>query len=175
MDDIEFSEIMLILSTAYSGYAFKDNTVKVYKMLLNDIPVESLRMGALKHVSENKWFPSVAELREAAFSVMLNKPSIPSSFEAWQEAIEHCRLGDYTNYSHPLIEKAVQVIGIDYWRSMLTEQEMATRAQFIKIYESLFNRAEDDVKRLPTVTAAMNKNMIAIESGLHELTKKLSV
>lgn len=173
MDEKQFGEIMFILFTAFPTFKAKDNTVKVYKMMLDDIPIEFLRAGALKHTTENKWFPSVAELRDAAFSVMINKPGIPSAFEAWQDAIEHCRRGDYTNYSHPLIEKAVKIIGIPYWQSMPEDQEMATRAQFIKVYESLLTRAEEDIKRLPAVTAKMTKNNL-LNDSINKLTKRLT-
>ena len=172
MNDKEFAEVMVILSSSYPNFKFTKDTVRVYKMMLNDIPLEYLQAGALKHATENKFFPSVAELRDAAFSVMLNKPGIPSAFEAWQEAIEHCRRGDYTGYSHPLIEKAVDIIGIPYWQSMLDDQEMATRAQFIKVYESLFNRAEEDVKRLPAVTEKMGKNNLLMAS-IKKLTAQM--
>ena len=168
-----FSEIMAVLATSYPNFKLTAETIKVYKALLEDIPIEYLQAGALKHATENKWFPSVAELRDAAFSVMINKPGIPSAFEAWEEAINHCRRGDYTGYSHPLIEKAVKVIGIPYWQSMETSDEMATRAQFIKVYESLFTRAEDDVKRLPAVTAKMTKNNL-LNDSLNKLTKRLT-
>ena len=172
MNDNEFAEIIVILSTSYPNFKVTKDTVRIYKMMLNDIPLEFLQAGALKHTSENKWFPTIAELREAAFAVMLNKPGIPSAFEAWQEAIEHCRKGDYTSYSHPLIEKAVNIIGIPYWKTMLEEQEMATRAQFIKVYESLFTRTEEDVKRLPAVSEKMGKNNLLMDS-LKRITKKL--
>jgi len=168
-----FSEIMAVLATSYPNFKLTAETIRVYKLLLSDIPVEYLQAGALKHATENKWFPSVAELRSAAFDVMMNKPGVPSAFEAWQEAIEHCRRGDYTGYSHPLIEKAVNVIGIPYWQSMETSDEMATRAQFIRVYESLFTRAEEDVKRLPAVTAQMTKNNLLVDS-INKVAKRLS-
>lgn len=174
MNDKDFAEIMIILSNSYPNFKFTKDTVRVYKSMLNDIPLDYLQAGALKYATENKWFPSVAELREAAFDVMLNTPEIPSAFEAWEEAIDHCRRGDYTNYSHPLIEKAVKQIGIPYWQSMLEEQEMATRAQFFKIYESLFTRATDEIKRLPAVTAKMNENHKSITDGIKSLAKRLS-
>ena len=171
MNDKEFAEVMVILSSSYPNFKFTKDTVRVYKMMLNDIPLEYLQAGALKHATENKFFPSVAELRDAAFSVMLNKPGIPSAFEAWQEAIEHCRRGDYTGYSHPLIEKAVDIIGIPYWQSMLDDQEMATRAQFIKVYESLLSRAEEEVKRLPAVSEKMTNNNLLMDSLKKSTTK----
>ena len=168
-----FSEIMAVLATSYPNFKLTAETIKVYKALLEDIPIEYLQAGALKHATENQWFPSVAELRDASFAVMINKPGVPSAFEAWQEAIEHCRRGDYTHYSHPLIEKAVNIIGIPYWQSMLVDQEMATRAQFIKVYESLFTRAEEDIKRLPAVSAKMTKNNL-ISDSINNLAKRLT-
>lgn len=169
-----FSEIMAVLAASYPGFKLTTETMKVYQKLLSDIPVEYLQAGALKHATENKWFPAVAELREASFAVMMNKPGVPSSFEAWQEAIEHCRRGDYTGYSHPLIEKAVKVIGIPYWQSMETTDEMATRAQFIKAYEQVFIRAEEDLRRLPAVTAKMNEQSLSIEAAISKVTKQLT-
>ena len=88
-----FTEIMAVLMSSYPNTKPTKETLSVYQRLLSDIPLEFLQAGALKHATENKWFPSVAELREASFDVMLNKPGIPSPYEAWEEAINHCRAG----------------------------------------------------------------------------------
>ena len=89
------------------------------------------------------------------------------------KAIEHCRKSNYKDYSHPLIEKAVNIIGIEYWRNMTNDDEMATRAQFFKIYDSLLNRAEMDARTLPQIKEF--SETYQLKNAILELKDKLEV
>ena len=153
----EFSAVMAVLATSYPNFKLTVETMTVYKQLLSDIPVDYLKAGCLKHATENKWFPSVAELRAAAFDVMTNKPTIPSAFEAWQEVRESIlKYGRDRKplFSHPVIERSVNVMG---WKELcLSENSDYDRAHFFKVYESMLYRAEESVKRLPEVQRAMD-------------------
>ena len=117
--------------------------------MLGDIPANVLEQAAKQLIAESKFFPTVAEFREMAHRLNSKLSGLPTAMEAWQEAIEHCRRGDYDGYSHPLIEDLVYQIGVHYWKSMLVDQEMATRAQFIKAYETALEKQRSDTRLLP--------------------------
>jgi hypothetical protein len=169
MDDKDFASIMVVLSSAYPNFQMTDSMMIAYKTMLKDIPVEYLKAGALKHASENKWFPTVAELREASFSIMMNKDAIPSEFEAWEEVKLACeKIGHYKEppFSHPLIVRTVNVMG---WKELcLSENQEYDRAHFFKVYKSLSERAESDVKMLPQVRA-----MLPQKEAIKRLVSKL--
>jgi len=165
---------MGILSASYPNYNLSRETIIIYQRTLSDIDDEVLENAVLHLITTSKFFPTVAEIRDAAFSIIANKSSLPSSYEAWQEAISHCHRGEYRNYSHPLIEKAAMIIGVEYWRNMNVDDEMPTRAHFFKIYESLLSRAESDMKMLPQVKEFSNRYQAQIADGIKKLADKLS-
>ena len=173
MADQDVMRILGVLVAAFPNNKVAKETMDVYKLTLADIPLDVLEAATLQIITTAKFFPAVSEIRDAAHSIMLGLNKIPSAFEAWQEAVEHCRQGNYDGYSHPLIERAVKVIGIPYWQSMETTDEMATRAQFIRVYDSLFNRAVDDTKMLPRVKEFSNNYQL--QSGIKLLADKMSI
>lgn len=142
-------KVLGVLAAAYPNFTLLPETLRIYQEALSDIDTEILEQAAKIHLVTNKYFPTIAELREQVVTILERACEVPTAAEAWQEAIEHCRRGDYEGYSHPLIEKAVRIIGIPYWQSMETTDEMATRAQFIKMYEIQLSRYREEMKFLP--------------------------
>ena len=173
----EVTKIMGVMAHAYPRYELSADSVKLYAQLLADIPADVLEASAKQLMVEMKFFPSIAEWREKAQYLMVGIQNIPSAFEAWGNAIaEINRCGDYTRYaistrtpeySHPLVEKAVNIIG--YRNLAESENEVADRAHFFKIYESLLSRAEEELKLLPEVRAVSDKYAL----GIGNLAKKL--
>ena len=171
--DREITSVIGVLTAGYPNYNMTPQTIKVYQRTLMDIPADVLENAVLHLITTSKFFPSVAEIREACFGIMTNSAEIPSAFEAWAEAIDHCRHSDYTRYSHPLIEKAVHIIGIPYWQNMMIDDEMATRAHFFRVYESLYNRAMADIKMLPGVKEFAGKYQLEAQNQVKLLAEKM--
>lgn len=165
----EVAKIMGVMVHAYPRYELSGDSIKLYGQLLADIPVDVLEASAQQIMVESKFFPSIAEWRDKARDLMAGAHNLPTAGEAWGEALEHCRAGHYTGYSHTLIQKAVEIIGIPYWRRMEYCDEMATRAHFFKIYEQLLSRVQDDMKLLPEARAVSAKYAL----GVGELVNKL--
>jgi hypothetical protein len=72
MSDDPFEQTMLILDAAYPS---RDERLTpelgaVYRLTLADLPPDALRRGAIAHIQAAKFFPSVAELRQAAEAAM---------------------------------------------------------------------------------------------------------
>lgn len=173
----EIAKVMGVMVHAYPRFELSPDSIKLYGQLLADIPVEVLEASAKQIMVESKFYPSIAEWREMALRLMTGAHNIPSEFEAWEEANEQVRLcGDYSHYtvqtrtpeySHPLIEKAVEIIG---YRNLLeSTNPVADRAHFFKIYQSLVERAQEDMRLLPESKAVAG--LIADQFNL--LAKKL--
>ncbi len=67
-----FDRAMLVLDAAYPR---KDQTLtpellRVYRVSLADIPGDHLELAALRHIAASKFFPTVAELREAVAATL---------------------------------------------------------------------------------------------------------
>lgn len=151
----EIDHVLAILIAAYP-YMQKDNganmaaTLQVYHRTLADIDAPALLAAALDHISRSKFFPSVSELRDAAYRVVtLNQPS-PE--EAWGEVKAAFRRWGYTGkpeWSHPAIEATVKIMG---WRELCqSENEVADRAHFLRIYASVEQRHKDNALMLPEI------------------------
>lgn len=126
----------------------------VWHRLLNDIPFELLDAAAMNHASASgsAFPPSVAELREAALSLVTDAPSAE---EAWGEV--RAAMGRYGHrtppseipFSSPTILKTVQIMN---WLALcMSENEVADRAHFLRIYATLHEREKRDALRLPEV------------------------
>ena len=173
----EITKIMGVMAHAYPRYELSADSLKLYGKMLADIPSDILEAAAQQIMAENKFFPSIAEWREMAHKLMVGKLQIPSAFEAWEDAMAQVRrCGDYyryqlnqrtPEYSHPLVEKAVQVIG--YRHLCESENISIERAHFFKIYESLLSRAEEDARMLPDVRAVSQRYI----DGVAKLTARL--
>ena len=119
---------------------------QVYHRLLSDIPDAQLEAAALHVTSENTFFPSAAELRQAAF--MLANCNQPSAEEAWGQVRRAFQYG-LNEISDARTRRAVEIMG---WRELcLSENQVADRAHFMKIYASLSERDKREGAMLPEV------------------------
>jgi len=161
----QVSKIMAVMALSYPRYELNKGTIKVYADLLNTVPQDVLEAAAKEIMVSSTFFPSVAEWRNKAFDLMIGAQNIPSAFEAWQNARKEIdRCGEYyrysirvtePKYSHPLVEQAVNIMG---YRNLLESDNLvADRAHFFKVYESLLQRAQNDLRMLPESKAISEK------------------
>jgi hypothetical protein len=179
-DNQKITQALAILTAAYPNNKITGETIRVYQITLQDIPGDVLEKAILHLTTTNKFFPTIAEIRDAAYLIMVGTNKIPSAYEAWGEVQnEIARCGDYfrytiqTNtpaYSHPLIELAVKKLG--YKQLCYSDNLVADRAHFFKVYESLYQRAVDDLKMLPEVRNFQEHYQI--EGQVKLLAQKLS-
>ncbi|NLL20004.1 MAG: hypothetical protein GX262_13470 [Clostridia bacterium] len=137
-------KILSVLSAAYPNFQLTEETGELYVRLLSDLPYNKLQAAALSHISQSKFFPTIAELRSMANEIMPGE-RIPSPMEAWGEVIEQIRkVGHYgrPSWSHPVIEKTVRAFG---WRDLcLSENVVADRAHFLRMYEQYAERVRQE-------------------------------
>jgi hypothetical protein len=159
--ETDIAKLMGVMALAWPRYELKPETIKVYSRVLADIQVEALEAASLHIMSTSTFFPSIAEWRQAAFEIMVNKPAIPSQYEAWEMVLREIRrIGSYgqPQFQHQLVARAVEIMG---WTELcMSEQIEYDRAHFFKVYASLLDRAFDDVRTLPAVREAMSKNYL---------------
>jgi len=170
MNHEEAIKVMIILTAAYPQITISKETMKVYERFLIDLSFELGQAAALQLISQNKWFPSIAELRQSVIKMLPNE--IPSTEEAWLEVVNQIKsTGSYGTpyFSNDLIGKAVNAIG---WRELcLSENQVADRAHFFRIYESYRSREIEDNLQLPEIKRLKESIRLQIES---EETKQIS-
>jgi hypothetical protein len=155
----EFLQVWNVLDRSYPRFCQEQGaenmlqTLRLYYQLLSDLPIEQIKAAVLRHVSCSKWFPTVAELREA--STVLSAAPLPSAIEAWGEVLDamagiegYCFADHVTvpRFANPITARLVDAMG---WRALCgSENGIADRARFIESYEQLAARNERE-QRLP--------------------------
>lgn len=161
MTDIEAAKIIAMLVTAYPKEDISPQTTALYIQFLLDIPYEAGKAAALKLIAESTFFPRVSELRKAAVAV-LPQNRIPEPADAWTEVVKQlssCGYYDAPKFTNDAIAKAVKALG---WNNIRTsEMPDATRAHFLKIYDTYRNRAQSDVLMIPEARELENRIAIA--------------
>ncbi len=151
--------ILGVLTSAFPNAKITPETIRVYVLTLQDIPFEVLEQAALQLITTSSFFPTVAELRDVSFRILLGTRSIPSANQAWEEVqheIHHITAYSFTHndaykprFSHPFIDQVVQSIGL--LQISTYQNTAADQARFFKTYELILNRTLEDLKTLPTI------------------------
>ena len=146
-------QIMGVLAAAYPSFLLTRETIAVYQRVLSDVPDELLQGAALDAVSKSRFFPTVAELRDAALSIKRIGSGNPSAFEGWEEVIRLIREkghGFLPEFSHPWITSAVRQIG-GWQRLCMSENLVADRARFLEAMTDCERRNLESERTLPQV------------------------
>lgn len=154
----EVVRIVGILKLAYPNFGTRLSEdewtalPRVWHRLLRDVPFNLLDAAAVHYIasSGSAFPPSIAELRETAYKlVSMDRPSAEEAWGEVQKAIR--RFGSYRvpEFSNSTIGCAVGIVG---WRSLCaSENEVADRAHFFRVYESLARRERNVAMMLPEV------------------------
>ena len=144
------------MASLYPAVQMAPASIKGYARMLQDIPLETLTVAIDQLCSESKYLPSVAEIREKV-RVLTAPKDVLSPGEAWGVVLKRMKqYGIYEPYpprpippiEHPFIAEAVAAIG--GWYDLCTSDNVvADRAHFMKIYEQLVARREADERLLP--------------------------
>lgn len=134
-------------------HAGKQNEQQIagYAMLLKDIPDDELTTTVLQCIAESKFVPTVAEVRERWHS--LTSDILPGDAEeGWRSVtkaiVGHGR-GSLPKFRDPIVTKTVETIG---WVELCngdTDNVVANRAHFIKIYKQFQSRKTEVERLLP--------------------------
>jgi len=112
-------------------------TIALWEKMLSDIPYEVAEKALVKVLSTAKFFPTVAEIREAASSLV--NPAIPSAAEAWGEVIQAIRRYGYYREEQALAHMSpatAQVVRWIGWKEICTcEEPDVIRGQFRRAYD----------------------------------------
>ena len=151
--EIEVLRVLKILGDVYPSYKLSSSAIEVYVRLLADIPGTVLEQSALDHISRSTFFPSIAELRTAAFSVIDAADPIPTEYEAWSQVQAEIHRAGHCNHpqlDNPIATQVVEQLG---WRTLcLSENPVADRSHFVQAYQALAERERNSAHRLPMVT-----------------------
>ena len=125
-------------------------TITLYLAALDDLTYAQIKAGVLKCMNTAKFFPTIAEIREAAESMVehANKTGKPDAGEAWGEVMKFVMTSSpYDQRPFPWsceeVHEAVKRLGTMTLFEMTTDGIPATRGQYMKIYDKLLAEKKD--------------------------------
>lgn len=169
----EIAKLVGLMAAAFPNVQASDQTIKVYVTMLKDIPLDLLTVSVQQCMAESEFLPTVAKVREKALK--LSAPVAPEPLEAWgvvQKEIQ--RVGSYRSpkFDDPIIDKAVDCIG---WQTLcLSENPVADRAHFSKVYEGLLRQADSDRRLLPAARELREGVRLMLEGHTIPATERLN-
>lgn len=153
----------------------QQDTVAFWHRYLEDMDDGLLRATSKTILSEAKYFPKVADVREMAFRLQADVVGVPDAYQAWNMVKKWMRLPPtlFCDGKHhrrrplpPMIQKAVDGIGgVDMLG--MSENETADRARFVEAYNNLMGRMRHQATMLPEVRELVQR--AALPDGLKKL------
>lgn len=160
--EIELTKLLGFLAAAYPNSQMTDESLKVYRAMLTDIPIGVIEVAVQQSIVNSEFLPTVATLRATCHR--LTVPDELTGFEAWE--VVRAAIGAIGAYQRPqfenrLIERAVNCIG---WVQLCrSENEVADRAHFVKVFEQLKERQREDGMLLPA--AREMKALVSVQTA----------
>jgi hypothetical protein len=168
------NDILPIIRQLFSAYPHaqaEDGTIVVYVRLLRDISPSDLQAVVDQAIAECKFLPTVAEIRER-YHLLTRTLGQLSASEAWGLVVKAFRSSGRMVAARDIFEgptlRAVEIMG---WRTLCdSEDQMADRAHFMKIYDQLVSREDQMQKLLPQARALLpdsaQRGMVSIRELL---------
>ena len=161
MDKKQFATFAMALKTYYPREQLLPNqqAMELWFRELNDIPFDVAEMALRKWVATNKWSPSIADIREMTSGIVNGDPLTWG--ESWEKVMNAIKKhGSYNkgaalNSLDPLTRKCVESIG--YLELCLSENIMADRAHYQRIFETMSKREQTKQRVAPPLLEAISK------------------
>ncbi len=166
--EIELTKLLGFLAAAYPNSQMTGESLKVYRAMLSDIPIEVLNVAVQQSVAENEFLPVPATLRKMC--LRLTQREEMNGFEAWE--VVRAAIGAVGSYRKPNFENALigQAVNCIGWSQLCrSENEVADRAHFVKVFEQLKERKQRDLMLLPAARELAGKVLLFPNTKAKEL------
>jgi len=146
------TEVIIVLAAAYPNFEIRKDTLRIYVEMLSDLDTGELERAAKLVMTRSRFFPTIAELREAVADLRTEgmRGGVLSSVDAWNMVNKQIlEVGSYgvPQFGDPLTARIVEGMG---WRTLcMSENGMADRAHFMKMYGELSSVVMDQERRTP--------------------------
>lgn len=171
MNSNEIKKLLYLAIGSFPNMQDKDMgpTTCLWNEMLKDIPLEVGQAAVKKVLSTTKFFPTIAEIREAA--IELTQPKPMTAMEAWGDIIKAIsNFGIYREQEAlasmaPQVTKVVKYFGWE--RICLSEEPDIIRAQFRMAWETQVKRD----KEMSVLPMEVRDLITSITKALPEIPK----
>jgi hypothetical protein len=168
----EFSKIAAALRTYYPSQNIMPNrqSMELWYMQLCDIDYQIMTMALNQWVAVNKWSPTIADLREAAYNI--TSPGIPDWDSAYEDVRKNIRKYGFYNAEEGLAHldgvtlETVKRLG--YTKMCLSDNPTALRANFRDVYNRLAERSRAEAKMPVGLLNAVRTARLQMQEGNNE-------
>ncbi len=175
MNKAETTRAIAPLQLAFKGN-LDEARMKLYVMMLSDIPPQILEAAVKKLIMTNKFLPSIAEIRETAYGIKgtISGTAAPDESEAWGEVVKAIQSVGYygkPTFTHEAIAAAVDNIG---WQDICMTPSDGTstlRAQFRRAYQLAAERRKENRDNAVLGISPNNERLKALTG---EVVKRLN-
>jgi hypothetical protein len=157
------AKAFVLLSANWPTYAFTATTMPTYQRMLEDLPDAVLEAAVLDCIATSRFFPTVAEIREAAANIVTDAVHATNEYDAWAEVKKAVSRTQWT-WSDPMIGAAMQRVGgLHAFGMSEMSDEPSWRSRFIECYRMLRARERRQMTMLPQVRELTER--LALERG----------
>jgi len=164
MNKKEFAIIVAAIEHTYKTQPVTKETMKIWYECLKDIDYEIADKAIQKIIMTNKFYPSIAEIREACYELIHGEQI--SGEQAWNIFKKHINLHstheDYEKLKadYPEVYKIVSHLGA---RDLLMGNPSFVRPEF----ERIFNQSQDSSKKNKLISEGFDKDIQALKDKIY--------
>lgn len=163
----QISEMIGAMATLFPNAEISTTVNRSYVKMLKDIPLPVLTAAIDQSIAECRFLPTVADIRERAD--VLTRAEQPAALQAWKTVINAIQRYGYNRSitglqeieaENPIAAEATRCLG---WLELCnSDNQVADRAHFSKVYDQLVARKDADRRLLPAAREikALNRGPI---------------
>ena len=153
-------KMLTVLVLAFPNAKIEKGSIDVYARDLADIPEDVLDLACQECRVTLRFFPTIAEIRDAAAKLQSGVDSLPPAGEAWREFQKmagDCREMPQ-DIGNPVLAQTLTGMG---WRYLTTSDNViADRARFIELYNEYAKRRLHRFVETPALADARYKMLM---------------
>jgi hypothetical protein len=157
----EALKLVTMLQLAYPRQVLDEKNVEVYARFIQDLNYKVAEQVITEHIMTQKWFPTIAEIREACVELVHNLPSTEEAMEIIRSAVQNYNYQAIKN--NDLLRQAVATVGFE--KIGYSEHPEPLYRQIKEAYDNL---RKQEIKRLqstPAVGMLASEERIALTEG----------
>lgn len=140
MKNSEAKLLVATLAAAFPRQEIPQESIEVYAADLADLDADLARRAIENARRGSRWFPTIAEIREAAAELLLGAPA---SMAAWEQAVS------LRADRHPLVSRARKMCGDSWYWSHLDTATSFARRDFLTAYSEVKAKAVAEIVQAP--------------------------
>lgn len=156
MTETQALKLITMLQMAYPRQNLGEKTVEVYAGFIQDLDYKTAEKAIVQHIRNEKWFPAIAEIREACVELAHEIPSTEQAMEIIRSAVQRYDYGAIAG--NDLLRQAVATVGFE--KIGYSEYPEPLYRQVKEAYDNL---RKQEIKRLQSTPAV---GMLASEERL---------